>query len=257
MKTGIVCINESQIEALKDSKADFAELILSKIADMSKSEIMTLKTALSYSGIPAECANCFFPGGMKLCGKSYNKNTVTEYCKKALFKGAELGLSVYVIGCGGARNIDEGEDPEECKKQFAEVLGIAGDVAKDTNSIIVIEPLEKRATNFINSVSEGANICRSISHSNVFLLADTFHMLQENEPLDTIAENANIIKHIHIASPETRCYPTAGDGFDYSKLYGILSKIGYTGKISIEAVCDDPFDPYAINSIAFLKEIFK
>ena len=81
--------------------------------------------------------------------------------------------------------------------------------------------------------------------------------IKENESLDTILENADIIRHIHIASPETRCYPAAGDGFDYSKLYGILSGIGYTGKISIEPVCDDPFDPYAINSIAFLKEIFK
>ena len=255
MKIGI-CAGAKQIIQLKKGTADYAELNLSQVYAMSDGEIKETLDMLESAGVPAEASNCFFPGDIKLCGKAYDRKTVAEYCKKALYNGAQLGIHTCVLGSGKARNIEEGENQDDCIKQIEEAIYIAGEAAKEYDTTIVIEPLNKKETNVINTVAEGAALCRKISHPNVMLLADIYHVGLENEPLEIISENGDILKHVHIARPEGRLYPLENDGFDYALVKKAVDKASYNLRISIEGACPGEFAQSAEESLLFLKSIF-
>lgn len=256
MKIGI-CAGAKEIVQLKQGTADYVEMCLTQIYSMTNSEIKETIDILETAGVPAEASNGFFPGNIKICGKAYKKQQVAEYCKKALYNGAQLGIHTCVLGSGKARNVDDGENRSECLKQLEEAIFIAGEAAKEFDTTVVIETLNKNETNLINTVAEGAAMCRKINHTNVMLHADIYHIAQEKEPFDVIWENSDIIKHIHISHPESRLYPLEHDGFDYTLVKNAIDKAGYDLRISIEGIRPEKFVKGAEDSLLFLKSIFK
>lgn len=255
MKFGI-CGDAKQISGLLPGTADFAELNLARVYSMTDGEIDEEKRILSECGVPAEAANCFFKDGIKLCGKAYDRFTVADYCKKALYNAARLGIHTCVLGGGRARNIDDGENEDDCVKQFEEAVLIAGEAATEFDTTIVIEPLNSRETNLINTTSRGAELCRKLNRPNIKLLADFYHVTEENEDLDKIEGCGDLLEHIHIACPGTRFIPAENDGYDYSVIKNALKKAGYDKRVSIEAICNGDFATLAQNGLTYLKRIF-
>ncbi len=255
MKIGI-CASVEQATSLAHGTMDYAELNLTHLAMMTDEEFGAAMKLLSEKGIVAEVTNCFFPGTIRLCGKDMSIETICEYAKGALYRAAKLGIHMSVLGSGGARRALEDENLADCKKQMEEVTYTLGEVAKEFDSIVLLEPLNKTETNIINSVSEGANLVRKLSHPNVMLLADLYHMGVEKEPIKSVTENADIIKHIHIANPEGRVFPAEEDGVDYTALKMTIEKAGYDARISIEGKANGDFKENAEESLRFLKKVF-
>ena len=256
MKIGI-CTDVKQIITLKDGTADYAELNLTSLATMPEEEYKEAKVLLASKGISAEATNCFFPGDMKLCGSRLDLDVITEYAKNALSRAAGMGIHTCVLGSGGARNIEEGENAADCQKQLDEVFYAIGECAKEYDTAVVIEPLNKKETNVINTVSEGAAMAKRINHPNILLLADIYHVELEREPLSVIVENGAILRHVHIANPEGRLFPKAGDGYDYEAVQKVLKDANYDLRISIEGAPFGEWKESAEESLAYLKEIFK
>lgn len=255
MKIGI-CAAANQIVQLPPCTADYAEFNLSQVYAMTSSEIQQTIDMLASCGVPAEASNCFFPGNFKLCGETFHKLKIADYCKQALYKAAELGIHTCVLGSGAARNIDDGENSDDCFKQIEEVIYIAGEAAKEFDTTIVLEPLNRTETNVINTVAQGAALCRRLNHPNVMLLADIYHVESEHESLEEILKNGDILKHVHIARPDGRLFPMENDGFDYLSVKNILKKANYNLRISIEGTSSGEFAQSAENSLSFLKRIF-
>lgn len=255
MKIGICC-GAKQISSLKTGTADYAELNLGQIYHMSGDEIKETKRILDGAGLTAETSNCFFPGEIKLCGKRYKRDIVAEYCKKALDKGAALGIEICVLGSSGSRNIENGENADECIKQLEESVFCIGEVAKAFDMTVALEPLNKRETNVFNTLAEGAEFVKRVNHKNVMLLADIYHIAAENDNINDIFKYRDIIKHIHIARPKGRLFPAENDGFDYSAVKSLLDRAGYDLRISIEGGCEGEFKSCAEESIEFLKSTF-
>ena len=255
MRFGI-CTNLQQATELKQGVADYIELNLSHIYAMTEEEIKNALNIMSSFNLSVETTNCFFPREVKLCGKDYDIKKVAEYTKRALFNASILGIDTCVLGSGGARNIDEGENKAQCIKQIEEAIYTSAEIAKGFGITIAIEPLNKNECNMINTLSEGAEWCKKLSHPNVMLLADIYHMSIENETYEHICKYGNVIKHIHISRPESKFFPNKNDGFDYSILKNIIDRANYNSRISIEARCDDNFAKTASESLEFLKSIF-
>ena len=97
---------------------------------------------------------------------------------------------------------------------------------------------------------EGGEIVKEIHHRHFMLLADLYPMKMENEGPENIVKYRKLIKHIHIAEKQDRAVPGTYDE-DFRPYFNALKKIGYTGKISIEARWRD-FDtqiPVAMETI--------
>lgn len=256
MKIGI-CTDAAHIAQLAEGAADYVELNLTSIKNMSEIEFRDMELILESKGIKAEATNCFFPADVKLCGRKLDMVKVSVYTERALERAAYLGIKTCVLGSGPARMIDEGENVKLCNSQLIDVFGRVGDIAKEYGVTVVVEPLNKGETNTINSVSKGAEIVRKLNHDNIKLLADIFHVSLENEPLSVISDNGDILRHMHIARPEGRLFPKMGDGYDYMAVKEAVDKAGYDLRISIEGAPFGEFKESAEESLRFLKGIFK
>jgi sugar phosphate isomerase/epimerase len=255
MKIGI-CASTENAALLAPGVIDYVELNLKAIAEMPSQVFSETKKLLASKGVKAECANGFFPGTIPLVGPALDLGAVKEYTRGALDRARDIGITTCVLGSGKARKVPEGFDPSDALKQFEEVAYAVGDIAKANGVTVVIEPLNRKETNLINSVAEGAALCRRLSHPNVLLLADLYHVALENEPLSAISANGDIIKHIHIAYPEGRTAPLPSDGYDYSALARELKKAGYDLRVSIEGRIPDNYAGTVAASAAFLKSVF-
>ena len=104
---------------------------------------------------------------------------------------------------------------------------------------VVIEPLNSKETNFINTVPEGYSVCKASDKTNCFVLCDYFHFTEENEPFSDIERSKDRLAHVHIAHPGDRNVPLPEDGHDYTPFFNELKDAGYNSFISIEArKCD-------------------
>jgi len=251
-----ICTTPDKAALLKPGTLDYIEMNLSNIAKMSDEEINAAKDKLEAIGTPAEAVNCFFPGDIRLVGPRYDRNQVIEYAKGALDKAARLGIFTCVLGSGKSRNLEEGDDRESCLKQFEEAVAAAGDVAAVYGTTIVLEPLRVAEANYLNTVAEGAEICRRMAHPNVLLLADYFHVDDWGEELSVLEANKDILRHVHIASPGKREFPLPEDGHDYKPFADALKAAGYTARMSIEGKYAGDFVEDTTNSIAYLRQIF-
>lgn len=188
--------------------------------------------------IPCYACNSFFPSSIKLIGEEVEEQQIYEYVEKAVERAALFNIQILVLGSGKSRVIPEKYSKKKAEQQFIHIVRKMGEIAKQKNITIVIEPLQKKETNFINTVSEGLRIVKKIDHENVKLLADFYHMMLEEETPESIVKAGKYLKHCHIAEKEKRTPPgVAGD--DFTPYLKALKQIGYKGRISIECSWQD------------------
>ncbi len=196
------------------------------------------KVTLDAAVLSMPAANGFFPGNIRLTGPDVKMDTVLAFAQKAFERAKQSNTRFFVLGSGTARKIPDGFDPAEARKQFVEICKKLGPLAKKNKVIVVIEPLNKGETNFINSVSEGLEIVKEVNHSNIQLLADIYHMLREDEGPESIEKAGKYLRHVHIAEKANRTVPGT-DGDDFRPYLRALRKINYKGSISLECRISD------------------
>ncbi len=256
MRIGL-CVGVQNFGEFTGSRLDYFEMNLNQLAVISDDEYATALKNFASSPIKAETASCFCPRDIRLCGKDYDEARLTEYAEKALKRAKGLGIDLCVVGSGGSRNVSVDEDFDACTEQFISAMRLCGDIAARYGITLVIEPLNHNETNMINTVAQATELCKKVNHPSVKILADTYHMAVEDEPLENIIKYSDLIKHVHIAEPTERTYPIDTDGYDYGKIVDVLKKARYDGRVTIEAVQKSDFITEAMPSIPFVKDIFK
>ena len=235
-----VCCSADRFAALKSAGYDYAEMNLSALDAMAKPEFEACAEASAQSSLPVEAVNCFF-GDFRLTGPGADSlERIAAYADRALGKAAVLGVKTAVLGSGRQRSVPEGADRAEAEERFVEILRICGDAAGGRGITLALEPLHKAETNLITTVAEGHEFCRRANHPQVNLLADFYHMLMENEPVDNIPQAARYIRHIHLSRPDAdrRC-PTGADIEAGRPWPEALKRAGYNGRISLECAFTD------------------
>lgn len=204
----------------------------------SEEEFLAKLEIAQNNPIPVRACNSFIPGSLKSVGPDAVHDQILEYVETAFRRAQMAGIEHIVFGSGGSRRIPDGFPAEEARQQFIALGKAMGPVAAKYDIVVVLEPLNTREVNFINSVVEGASIVKEIDHPNFQLLADIYHMMMENEGPETILEHGNLIKHVHVAELENRAAPGT-NGEDISAYYNALKEVGYQGRISIEGRWED------------------
>lgn len=190
------------------------------------------------SPIPTVAANGLFPKTMLIVGPDATPEKAVAWADTVFSRAALCGIRCIVFGSGTSRRIPEGFSREEAERQFVGLCKQLGVSAQRNGIVVVIEPLNRAETNFINSVGEGAGIVRQVDHPNIRLLCDLYHMARENEPAQSIVDAGNLIRHCHIAEKEKRTAPgIAGD--DFTPYLEALKKSNYQGIISVEGKWND------------------
>jgi sugar phosphate isomerase/epimerase len=198
-----------------------------------------LETALA-CGLPVRAANCFLPGSLKCVGPDVDMERLADYAAVAFDRARRMGIGVIVYGSGGSRQVPDGFPPERAFEQYVECLARFGPLARANMVTLVVEPLNSRECNLINSLREGALAVRRANQPAVALLVDLYHMLVDGEPFSEVERFVHLIQHAHVAEREGRMYPGfAGD--DFRTALSALHKAGYRGGISLECGFGDDY----------------
>jgi sugar phosphate isomerase/epimerase len=231
MKYGL-CASLDNLELVERLGFDYIECAVSSIAAYSDEEFDKILATLKAASLAVERVNVLFPREINLVGSGIEQKTIDEYLKKAFARVKALGGTVAVFGSGRSRAIPADYPFHKGYAELVRATKRIGEIAAFYGIAIAIEPLNREESNCINSLKEGAMLQADAALDNVGLLADLYHMLRENEPVDNIIAVKDL-RHTHIALLEGRGYPLVRTK-EVEDFFAALTKIGYTGTMSIE-----------------------
>lgn len=235
-----VCSDVRNAERLKAAGADCLEAGVSAFLVPDKPEEVFEENLrlMRESGLQIVSCNGFLPASMIIVGTETNHNKILAWAETAFRRAERAGIRYIVFGSGKSRKVPDGFSHETAEEQFIQLCKQLGPIAARCHVTVVIEPLNTRETNLINSVSEGASIVKRVNHKNIRLLCDIFHMTADQEPPEAIVDAGKYILHCHIAEAAKRTAPGT-DGDDFRPYLRALKKIGYKGCVSIECMWKD------------------
>lgn len=217
--------------ALKEAGVAYLEFPVAALTPESDtSALAALQSKMADAALPVEVFNGFLPAHQRITGPNVDLRAVLEYSRTALARCKELGGDVVVLGSGKARRVPDGFDTTRAEKQFIEFCRELAPIAQENAITICIEPLNTREDNLICSVAHGAQIVDAVAQPSIQLLADFYHMMEENEPLENIVQANTRLRHTHLADVGRVVPGTAENGeADFTGFLRALKNSGYAG----------------------------
>ena len=247
------CVSLEQVPALEAAGADYCELTVTRtvMGAADDAAFAGTRQQLAATSVKPKAYNVFLPGDLRVVGPAVDRARLEEYARAAFARIGQLGGSIVVFGSGRARAVPEDFDRAAALDQLEDFLRWIPPIAAAHGVTIAIEPLRRAESNVFNSVRETAAFIRERQLPEAKLLADIYHMMEEDEPLDAIDECADLRVHTHAAdsgrgAPGTGSYPLA-------EFFRRLRVNGYGGNCSIECNWAD-FPTEVGPSMAFLRE---
>jgi sugar phosphate isomerase/epimerase len=247
-----VCLDASKFDAAQAAGFDYVEIGASRVAGLPDAEFATLVAQVQQLRIPVAAANTFLPGTLKVVGPEIDKTKQEAYVETCLARLQKLGVKVVVFGSGGARRVPDGFSRDEAFNQLVDFCRRIAPIAGKHGITIAIEPLRRQETNIINTAREGLALAKAVDRPEIRLLVDFYHLSEEAESPDILLEAGRMVVHVHVANPKGRVYPLGADEAAYAPFFANLCKIGYPGRVSVEASTKD-FEAEAPKSIAMLR----
>ncbi len=234
-----ICTDVANINEIAEIGFDYLEFNLAKLYGMTEEEFASVCALVDAAPIKVEACNCMLPGDIKVVGENVNAQAIHDYLDKAFARARRLGVKVVVFGSGNSRRVPDNFDTAVAWRQIGNYLRMVERHAMENDITVVIEPLRAGECNIMNFVSEATLMASLIQMPHIAVLADTYHMALGSEPLSALTMAGVLLKHIHIANAIGRKYPKEGDGERYADIFETLKEMGYEGRVSVEAGCDD------------------
>ena len=146
----------------------------------------------------------------------------------------DLGGHYMIFGSPKQRNT-RGISVEQAKTYFAEGLESVADHAQNRGIEILIEPLGKRTTDVINTLSEASEMMERIHHPSIKMMFDFNNTVDESEPFDVLLKKYyKNIHHVHVQEMGGKHLGTGTAVNDYVKTFQVLKNMRYDHWISLE-----------------------
>jgi len=241
------------VEQLAALGYDYIELSLRDLAALPEGAFADLASRLRRAGVPCEACNNFFPPEIRLTGPAADLPAALGYARAALARAARLGVTVVVFGSSGARNVPAGFPHDTAWSQLRALLAGLGPIADEHGITIVVEHLNRGESNILNSIAEGWRLAQEVAHPRVRMLADAYHVRQENEDPAILATLGPALMHVHVAERAERVFPS-GDDAALADFFAKLRATGYARRCSIEGYTKD-FSADAARALRVCREL--
>lgn len=232
------CVSVDRVATLAQAAAGYCELAVAPlVAGIDEPAFTELLCQVSSSHLTPRAFNVFLPAGLPVVGAAIDRDGLDRYVHVAFERVRRLGGKTVVFGSGHARSIPQDFGRDMALDQLAEFLRRTCSLASDYGITLALEPLRRAESNVFNSLRESAAFLLQRDLTRVRLVADLFHMMEEDEPLTALQECGALIAHAHIADTDRRP-PGLGD-YPLVEFFRELRHIGYTGDCSIECTWTD------------------
>jgi len=186
---------------------DFVEFPVGEVRpEGDEAQYDELHRAVRQHALPLQSFNVFLPAHHRITGPDVQLHRVLNYCRVALGRCAALGGQIVVLGSSGARRVPEGWSHQEAHAQFIAFARALEPIAAQNSITIAVEPLNRREDNFLNSVLDGIGLVDEIACPHIRLLADQYHMDEDGEDYEHVANAGALLRHAHTADVR-RCAP--------------------------------------------------
>jgi sugar phosphate isomerase/epimerase len=164
-----------------------------------------------------------------------------------------LDIPVMILGSAKSRIIGE-RNRNECFKWMTESCYRMAERLKSFNVTLLIEPLSRQYTDFINNAEEAMSLVKSVEHDFFALHIDLKSSFEEGENQELVwSTYADYIKHCHVANPGLK--PPTSDCPHHVEAAAAIKSSGYDKYISLEISRVSSAQELK-RSIAFVKETY-
>ncbi len=227
------------LNVLAEAGADYVEWTVGSLMS-SEAEYEKLRAIADHAPIKPEAFCVFLPPHHRITGPDVNLLSVLTYAGEAVKRIGQIGGEVVVLGSGSARRVPDGFPMVEARRQFVEFARELSPLAEQNGVTVVIEPLNAREDNLVTSVETGADFVREVNSPAIRLLADFYHMNEENEGVNSVVNAGNLLHHTHVADLGRVAPGFAKEGeADFKAFFGALASVGYDARCSFEGKTDD------------------
>jgi sugar phosphate isomerase/epimerase len=160
---------------------------------------------------------------------------MTELCDVAAEVGARGVITPAAYGMHSNRlpPFTAPRTPQEDRAVLVDMLGRLGTHAARRGVLVLFEPLNRYEDHMVNTLAQGADLCRTVGLSSVRLMADLFHMnIEEADPAASLRQAADMVAHVHLAD-SSRLEPGTGHT-DFGAAFEALRDIGFDGYGALE-----------------------
>ena len=247
-----VCAGPHDAFKLAEAGYEYIELSVARdlIPEADDDTWVDKRNQLVSMRLVPEAFNSFVRTG-KIVGPDADSIWLRRYVDTALARAAEVGGKLIVLGSGGARNVPDGFSRETAIQQFRDFMGYCAEASDHSGVTVVIEPLRSAETNLIHGVREAAGHVKHLRRNGVQVLADSYHMAEEGEDLDSLTTASGHLAHVHTAD-SGRTAPGTGT-YDFAAWFRALAAVGYDGRCSIEANWGDDFNELLVPALETLR----
>jgi len=143
----------------------------------------------------------------------------------------------------------------QCEILIEELAEIAP-VAEQTGAAVILEPLNRYESRFIQRLDQAADICRAVGSPGIKLMADFFHMnIEEIDMGRAIEDNAEYLGYVHLAD-SNRFQPGAGH-LDFRPGLAALKRIGYDGFMTLECrIMGEDRGAALVNAAQYIRDLW-
>ncbi len=243
------------IKTIKEAGFDYVEMRAMLVSSLSDEEFDKLYNTLKELELGCECSCALFPKTIRVTGKDANKEEIAVYIEKTFSRLNKLGAKKVVFGSAPARALDEETTEEMGYEQISEICNeIIVPAAEKYDITVVMEPLRASACNFINTLADGMKVVNRVNHERIALLADTIHMMANEDNPEDIIKYKDSLRHIHISEMDRVMPEDSYSDFVHNVLNNLINN-GYDGTISFETKNGNGLDSMK-KALALLKNTF-
>lgn len=185
------------------------------------------------TALPLGAGVGLFPGDMPLVGPDSDDGEIDGFLKTTFARLSRIGIERVVFGSGQARRVPDRFDPAAAFARLLEVSKRMADFAEKEGLTVMLEPLNPKETNVLNTVASGWTLVKKVDHPRFKLLTDYYHFAQNDNDAVSLAAAAPDVVYTHIATAEHRLCPGL-EASDYSAWMRALKHGGYDGVVCIE-----------------------
>ena len=167
----------------------------------------------------------------------------------------ELGGGVLILGSPKHRCSVPPQSASQAVSMLRDSLSSLGDYAVNCNSTLLLEALDHKQCDVINTLSEVSDMVNEISSPGISSMFDFHNCADEKESWEELIKKyTTIIKHVHIN--EWDGGPPGSGSSDYTPAFKALRETNFEGWISME-IFSEPPDPAAIisDALTFMNKI--
>lgn len=170
----------------------------------------------------------------QLCDSDASKRAAArEFIRSMIDFGGAFGAPAIIGSMQGRWSDDVPRD--HAFQYLSEALNNLGEHAAKYAVPLIYEPLNRYETNLVNRLEDGVSLLKTLTTSNVRLLADLFHMnIEETDIAAALIAAGNAVGHVHFVDSNRR--PAGNGHLDFAPIAEALRQIGYAGYASAEAL---------------------